>query len=91
MKSQDHLHELIKSMSQNEKRCFKLFSSLQHTSKDKSYLLLFEAIDKMKVYDEGKLKANNKNAKFIKYFAQEKRYLFGRIMKSLRAYHSSNS
>jgi hypothetical protein len=48
-----HLFELVKSMNASEKRHFKLANNLQ---KDSKYMLLFDKIDTMQVYEEDKLK-----------------------------------
>ena len=54
MKPSNELFDLIQSLTKSEKRFFKLHSSLQ--SGDKNYLRLFDAIDRMKEYDETSLK-----------------------------------
>ena len=74
MKSSDDLYQLIKSLTNNEKRYFKLFASLQ--SGKKNYLRLFEAMDKQQVYDEGKVKEPFKGEKFINHLPSEKNYLY---------------
>ncbi len=52
------LFELIHSLTKSEKRQFKLMSLLH--SGDKSYLKLFDEIEKQKKYDEEKIKENIK-------------------------------
>src|SRR5690606_18709603 len=46
----DPLFELVRSLTKSEKRYFKLFAQMQ--GKDKKYLLLFDAIDRLEEYDE---------------------------------------
>ncbi len=77
----DELFKLIKSLSRNEKRHFKLYSSA-FSKKDADYLKLFDAIDKCTVYKEEEIKKELK----IKHFSVTKRYLFDAILKSLRIY-----
>lgn len=79
MSASTHLFQLIKSLSQSEKRYFKIFSSFQ--AGNKVYLELFDAIAKQKEYDEKKLKDKLK----IKAFATAKNYLYSLIMRSLRS------
>ncbi|MCB0396651.1 MAG: hypothetical protein KDD36_08360 [Flavobacteriales bacterium] len=87
MKRTDQLHELIKSLSQTEKRYFKMFSNMRGKG-GTNYLNLFEAIERMKVYDEGRLKEKFKGSTLSKHLPSEKNYLYHLILKSLRAYHS---
>src|ERR1700733_4601690 len=49
MRKQDHLVQLIGTLSPNEKRYFKLFSSIQPG--DKQYLRLFDAMENKQQYD----------------------------------------
>ncbi|MEL7021626.1 MAG: hypothetical protein AAGK47_08460, partial [Bacteroidota bacterium] len=53
----EKLFKLVKSLSAPEKRYFKLFVSGKG-KKDSKYILLFDAIDAMKVFDEELLKAS---------------------------------
>lgn len=89
MKPSNELFDLIQSLTKSEKRFFKLHSSLQ--SGDKNYLRLFDAIDRMKEYDETALKKVFKGEKFIRHLPSEKNHLYRLILKALRAYHGENS
>ncbi|MDZ4750690.1 MAG: hypothetical protein SGI87_03660 [Flavobacteriales bacterium] len=89
MKPSNELFDLIQSLTKSEKRFFKLHSSLQ--SGDKNYLRLFDAIDRMKEYDETSLKKLFKGEKFIRHLPSEKNHLYRLILKALRAYHGENS
>jgi len=82
MKPTSELFELIKSLSKGEKRQFKLHAS---GAGPKSYVELFDAIEKMKEYDEYWLKRKYKNAPFIKYLSVTKRYLYDQILVCLRS------
>ncbi len=86
MKATESVYLLIRSLSQSEKRFFKLFSSLE--GRDKNYIRLFDAIDKQKNYDEEKIKQRFSKEKFIRHLASEKNYLQKQILRSLRVYHS---
>lgn len=79
------LFELVHSLSQSEKRYFKIFSSFQAGTK--VYLDLFNAIVRQKEYDEQKLK----NKLNIRAFAAAKKYLYNLIMRSLRSQQQSHN
>ena len=82
-----YIFELIKSMTQTEKRYFKMFVSV-FEQKNKTYLKLYNAIDKQKEYDEKALKKKLANERFINHFAVVKNKLYNAILKSLRFYPS---
>jgi hypothetical protein len=48
----DHLFNLVHSLSKAEKRFFKLYTSLLKDTQEKKFIILFEAIEKQKTYDE---------------------------------------
>lgn len=81
MKSTDHLFELIKSLTKGEKRQFKLHAA---GAAKKSYVVLFDVLEKMKTYDEEKLKKKHRTAPFAKNLAVTKQYLYDQILASLR-------
>ncbi len=89
MKPSNELFDLIKSLSKSEKRFFKLHSTLQ--AGDKNYLRIFDAVDRMKVYDENALKKQFAGETFVKHLPSEKNYLYKLVLKSLRAYHAESS
>lgn len=91
MTIKNQLFELIRSMSQTEKRYFKIDAAKYSLKEKSSYLKLFEAIDKQKSYDEKKLRLALRNEKFITRLAVEKNTLYKLILKSLENYHSGNS
>lgn len=82
----DHLFELIHSMSSSEKRYFKR-NALIAKDADANYLKLFDALNKMKAYDEKALKKKG----FVKHLASERKYLYEAILRSLRNYSSEES
>lgn len=81
-----HLFDLIKALTKQEKRYFKLYSSKFNKSKDNNYTRLFEAIDKQKHYDEKALKRVFKGETFVKQFHVAKNYLYHLILEALQAY-----
>ena len=76
------LHEMIKSLSPEEKANFLQGSSLQQG--EKNYKKLFVYIDSVDEYNEEKAKEYFKNETFAKHLASEKNQLFHHILKSLR-------
>lgn len=84
------LFELIRSLSKQEKRYYKMYSTLSGGKVNK-YLLLFDAIDAQKEYDEAALKRKFKNEAFVRQFHVIKNYLYGLILKSLRNYHANTT
>lgn len=85
----ENLFFLIKSMTKNEKRHFKLFS--KNSEKKNNYHKLFDFIDKMDIYDESKVKRKFSNEKFVTQLHVTKNYLIKLILKSLKIYHSKIS
>lgn len=86
MTASDDLFELISSLTQTEKRYFKRFAKIQ-TEKKANFVILFEAVEKQKRYDEKKLKEIFGST----FFAQHKKHLSKKILESLRAYHAGES
>lgn len=90
MNNKDDLFQLIQSMSKSEKRYFKL-NTKKGGDKTNNYLQLFDAMNSMENYDESKIRKKFKGTKFIKHLAQEKKYLYDAILKSMRNYNSEKS
>jgi hypothetical protein len=80
----EETYELVRSLSKSEKRYFKLFTRFQQG--DKSYLKLFDIIDKQLTYDEKiinrKFVSNNK----VSNLPAVKKYLFEQIIASIKSY-----
>ena len=91
MKQSDVLYDLIKSLTGNEKRFFKIYASRHVTSGKNNYVKLFEAIDKLTVYDDKKLKSKIKEESFSNHFSAEKNYLYNLILECLDIYHKDSS
>ncbi len=87
----DDLFQLIKSLKQTEKRYFKLYASLHSKRNTNNYVKLFNAIDSQKTYNEKAILQKFNNEAFIKQFSVTKNYLYQIILKSLRAYSTTNS
>lgn len=78
------LFELVKSLSQTEKRYFKVFLQKYVKGDKDSYARLFDSIDKQKTHDENKLK-------LFPHLAVMKIRLEENILWSLQDFHSSKS
>lgn len=87
----DELFQLLKSLSKQEKRYFKLYAARHVIGEQNKYLLLFDAIDKQTEYDEVRIKEQFKNEAFTRQLHVIKNYLYNLIMKSMRNFHSNNT
>lgn len=90
MNRTDSLFRLIKSLSQSEKRYFKLYASLWGSEKS-NYLKLFEILDNQEKYDEAVIEAAIAGESFADYLPNVKKYLFTTILKSLRNFHDEHN
>ncbi len=88
MKKKEELFYLIQSLTKSEKRYFRL--SVQGNDSTE-YLILFDAIETQKTYDESKIKELFKDKSFSNQLTTIKNYLKHRILLSLRNYHSKIS
>ena len=91
MDRKDNLFELIQSLSINEKRYFKLFASRHTIGEKNNYLVVFEAIERQKKYDEKVTAVELLKKHRIGNFRFYKHYLYKLILKSLSAFHSENA
>ena len=89
MKREDPLFALIHSMTNSEKRYFKL--TAEDGSGEKKYLVLFEAIARQETYDEAALRRKLKGERFLNELHVAKHYLFEQILKSLRGYFGEHT
>ncbi len=89
MKPTNQLFDIIKSLTNEEDKKFKLLSSLQQG--DKNYIKLFNYIQKQDSYDEIEVKNHFKNEVFVQHFASEKNQLLHHILKSLRSHRQETS
>jgi tetratricopeptide (TPR) repeat protein len=82
-RSTDALFQLIKSLEKSEKRNFKLFVKRNSSTEDLKIIQLFDALDKMKDYDERQLLQKNRALK-KKQLSNIKAHLYKQILASLR-------
>ena len=85
----DHLFRLIKTLSKGEKRFFKLYVSRLSDSENKKFIILFNAIDKQKEYDEELILAKQKSLQ-PKQFSNLKAHLYYQLLKCLKLCNSDN-
>ena len=52
---QDHLFQLIKTLTKAEKRNFRLYVTRNQDSEDLKFIRLFDVLDKSKDYDESQI------------------------------------
>lgn len=82
----DSLHTLVHSLSQTEKRYFKLFASKQVQGKKANYLLLFESLLEQDAYSEMGLKVKLQGSGIERHFQSAKSHLKRQILKAMRSY-----
>lgn len=85
----DQLFNLIQTLSKGEKRFFKLYASRLSNSGDKKFIVLFDAIEKQKVYDEDKILEKHKQLNPVQ-FSNLKSHLYYQLLKSTKLCNSSN-
>jgi len=83
MKPSSELHQLIASLSPNEKGYFKKYCQRNGATSGKKYITLFDAVASQKVYDEEKLKKKIGDPALAKNLPSEKNYLYHLILESL--------
>lgn len=89
MSKGDKLHRLIHSLELNEKRYFKLQSSLQ--KKESNLVRLFDFYVDSKEYDEIQLRQRFNGEKFLDQLAVTQNHLYELILRSMRLYHLKRS
>jgi len=78
-------------MNRAEKRYFKLYTSRHVLGDHSNHQTLFDAVSKMKTYDESALLKKFEGEAFTRRFAIAKRRLYDMILRSLDAFHSESS
>ena len=91
MIASDELHKLIKSLSQSEKRFFKIYASRHIIGEGNNYVKLFDAIADQKNYNETAIKEKFAKESFMNRFAAVKNYLHQLILKSMRNFHTAST
>lgn len=89
MTPSNDLHQLIKSLSINEKRYFKIFAERHVIKGENNYVKLFDFIESQKEYDEVAVKQAFKKEVFIRHLPSEKNYLYNLILRCLEGYYST--
>jgi tetratricopeptide (TPR) repeat protein len=89
-RSTDTLFQLIKSLEKSEKRNFKLFVKRNYSGGDLKFIQLFDALDKMKDYDEDILLRKSKSIK-KQQLSNIKAHLYKQILASLRIIRDENN
>ena len=84
----DQLFNLIKTLSKGEKRFFKLYASRLGNSSDKKFIVLYNAIEKQKIYNEDQILLKEKDLN-PKQFSNLKAHLYYQILKSVKLCNSS--
>lgn len=87
----DHVHRLIRSMTRQEKRYFKLYASRHVVGGKNTSLVLFDVIAGMETYDERVLHERFAGEAFLRRFTVTKHRLYDTILASLEAFHADSS
>src|SRR5487761_2120015 len=89
-KSTDSVFQLIHSLQKSEKRNFKLYVQRNSSSPDLKIVQFFDALDKMKEYDEKELLNKTVNLK-REQLSNMKAHLYRQILASLRLLESNEN
>ncbi|MFN8397320.1 MAG: hypothetical protein U0176_22035 [Bacteroidia bacterium] len=87
----DPLHELIHSLTANERRYFRLHALPGGGDGNSNYMRLFEAILAQSTYDEAAILKAFEGEPLTRHLSSEKNYLYRLILRSLRAMTDSSS
>jgi hypothetical protein len=90
-KTSDQLHKLIHSLNKQEKRHFKIFAGRHTIGDENNYVVLFDAIERMREYDEEALMKKFSKELFINNFSITKGRLYEAILRSLDVFHHKSS
>lgn len=82
----NQLFQLVKSLSKSEKRHFKLYANRNFGGKEMKFLKLFDLLDRMKLYNEAKIKGTFSDLK-PSQLSNLKAHLYDQLMISLRLLH----
>ena len=88
-RSTDALFQLIKTLEKSEKRNFKLYANRNSFSEELKGVQLFDALDKMDLYDEAALLKKNKGIR-KQQLSNLKAHLYKQILSSLRLIDETN-
>lgn len=90
-KTSDQLHKLIHALNKQEKRHFKIFAGRHTIGDENNYVMLFDAIERMREYDEDALLKKFRDELFINNFSITKGRLYEAILRSLDVFHHKSS
>lgn len=90
-RSSDQLFRLIKALTKQEKRHFKIFAARHTLGEQNNYVLLFDEFDKMDEYDEAALLKKFRKEAFVNNFSITKSRLYDTVLRSLDVYHHNSS
>lgn len=85
------MFQFIHSLEMREKAYFKRYAVIHDSKKSKNYLLLYDYLDKMPVFDMDILKAHFADRSIGKYLSSELNYLQDQLLKSLVNFHFNSS
>ena len=91
MKKTNHLHELIHSMTKNEKRYFKISASKHVIGSKNNYVLLFDFVVKQTEPNDDEIRDKFKGENLIKRLSAAKYDLYNLILRSLNEYHTMDT
>ena len=85
------LFDLIKSLSQTEKRYFKVTTGNSGNKDSHQFMEIFNCISNMKAYNEDELKKRLNEGSGSKHLPFRKSHLYDLLLTSLRNYHKTKS
>jgi hypothetical protein len=87
----DDVFELVKALTPNEKRYFKIFAKQHGEESTPKYVDLFEAMEKLHEFDLDKLGELIVDKRILKFLNQEKKYLKEKLLDALRIFRGAKS
>lgn len=87
MATESPLFEMVHSLSQSEKRYFRLYAKRHALKGQNKYLSLFDLLLKQEVPDDNALKRSYTSP----HFASDKNYLQQLLLKAMRAFHAGKT
>jgi hypothetical protein len=92
MKNEKLLFEIIKSMTMNEKRYFKIFCNRHIIGGQNKYIILFDIFQKIKSIDnKSVVESLNEYNYSLKFISSDMNYLKKMVLKSLNEFHSEKT
>lgn len=82
----DSLFSLIKSLTQTEKRHFRLYVNRSGNTQEVKFIKLFDAMESLKQYDDKEILKRVPSIKKVQ-LSNQKAHLYRQILSSLRQYH----